>query len=214
MNQESLKLEATKNGMFSFPWTISLPIKSLPKNPVIVVASLSVQQLHLILGLAYSLLRFSSCLPTPLANFVHACRKLVLYPNRNKSKSEEENICPYLAMTDISSLPLGWEVYVVFLLVLLVQNKGKNLIVQGCYFHNLVTSQYCFVKHVHLICYSVLSGPDALGKGRWFNQLKLEWGFGQFIPHKAINNSCNGILVEDTGLEQRPLLIKKEARAN
>lgn len=155
MNQGSLKLEATKNGMFSFPWTISLPIKSLPKNPLIVVASLSVQQLHLILGLAYSLLRFSSCLPTPLANFVHACRKLVLYPNRNKSKSEEENICLYLAMTDISSLPLGCEVYVIFLLVLLVQNKGKNLIVQGCYFHNLVTSQYCFVKHVHLICYSV-----------------------------------------------------------
>ncbi|GAY35567.1 hypothetical protein CUMW_017080 [Citrus unshiu] len=79
--------------------------------------------------------------------------KLVLYPNRNKSKSEEENICLYLAMTDISSLPLGCEVYVIFLLVLLVQNKGKNLIVQGCYFHNLVTSQYCFVKHVHLICY-------------------------------------------------------------
>ncbi|KAJ6689874.1 hypothetical protein OIU85_006195 [Salix viminalis] len=56
---------------------------------------------------------------------------LVLYPGGNKSKNVKEHISLYLAMADTSSLPLGWEVHVIFRLFLLDQNKDSYLVIQG-----------------------------------------------------------------------------------
>ncbi|KAH9766476.1 TRAF-like family protein [Citrus sinensis] len=56
--------------------------------------------------------------------------KLVLYPAGNKSKNVKEHISVYLAMANTSSLQLGWEVYAVFRLFLLDQNKDNFLILQ------------------------------------------------------------------------------------
>ncbi|KAK2650733.1 hypothetical protein Ddye_018222 [Dipteronia dyeriana] len=51
-------------------------------------------------------------------------RKLVLHPNGNKSKNVKDHLSLYLAMSNTSSLRLGWEVYAVFrVFFLLDQNK-------------------------------------------------------------------------------------------
>lgn len=60
-------------------------------------------------------------------------RKLVVYPNVNKSKNVKEHISLYLAMAHTSSLQLGWEVYAVCRLFLLDQNKDNFLILEGYY---------------------------------------------------------------------------------
>ena len=60
-----------------------------------------------------------------------ACRKLVLYPNGNKSKNIKDHVSVYLALADSSSLGPGWEVSAVFRLYLLDQNKDSYLILQG-----------------------------------------------------------------------------------
>ncbi|KAJ6350700.1 hypothetical protein OIU78_006775 [Salix suchowensis] len=56
---------------------------------------------------------------------------LVLYPSGNKSKNVKEHISLYLAMADTSSLPLGWEIHVIFRLFLLDQNKDSYLVIQA-----------------------------------------------------------------------------------
>ncbi|KAG5240226.1 MATH domain and coiled-coil domain-containing protein [Salix suchowensis] len=58
-------------------------------------------------------------------------RNLVLYPSGNKSKNVKEHISLYLAMADTSSLPLGWEIHVIFRLFLLDQNKDSYLVIQA-----------------------------------------------------------------------------------
>jgi len=62
-----------------------------------------------------------------------ACRKLVLYPNGNKSKNTKDHVSVYLSLADSSSLSPGWEVYAVFRLYLLDQNKDNYLILQGIF---------------------------------------------------------------------------------
>ncbi|XP_024462157.2 uncharacterized protein LOC7498226 [Populus trichocarpa] len=57
--------------------------------------------------------------------------KLVLYPSGNKSRNVKDYISLYLAKVDASSLPLGWEVHVIFRLFLLDQNKDSYLVIQG-----------------------------------------------------------------------------------
>ncbi|GAY57503.1 hypothetical protein CUMW_179940 [Citrus unshiu] len=57
-------------------------------------------------------------------------KKLVVYPNGNKKKNVKDHISLYLAMVDTSSLGLGWEVYVIFRLFVLDQNKDEFLILQ------------------------------------------------------------------------------------
>ncbi|KAJ6318094.1 hypothetical protein OIU76_013607 [Salix suchowensis] len=94
---------------------------------------------------------------------------LVLYPSGNKSKNVKEHISLYLAMADTSSLPLGWEIHVIFRLFLLDQNKDSYLVIQ-----------------------------DVAGKERRFHGLKLEWGFDEFIQLSTFNDSRYGFLVEDT----------------
>ncbi|KAJ4721565.1 Ubiquitin carboxyl-terminal hydrolase 12 [Melia azedarach] len=108
--------------------------------------------------------------------------KLVLYPNGNKSKSVEDHISLYLALTaDTSSLPLGWEICVVFRFFLLDQNIGKYLIVE-----------------------------DALEKEKCFHEMKLEWGFDEFIHLKQFNDTCNGYLVDDTCVFGADVFVTKE----
>ncbi|GAY57505.1 hypothetical protein CUMW_179940, partial [Citrus unshiu] len=53
-------------------------------------------------------------------------KKLVVYPNGNKKKNVKDHISLYLAMVDTSSLGLGWEVYVIFRLFVLDQNKDER----------------------------------------------------------------------------------------
>ncbi|GAV71632.1 MATH domain-containing protein [Cephalotus follicularis] len=107
--------------------------------------------------------------------------KLVLYPNGNQNKIATEHISFYLAMADTSSLRSGWEVYAVVRLFLLDQNQDSYLILQ-----------------------------DAMGKERRFHQLKLEWGFDQFIPIKAFNDAGNGYLVNDTCVFGAEVFVSKE----
>ncbi|KAH9687456.1 TRAF-like family protein [Citrus sinensis] len=114
--------------------------------------------------------------------------KLVVYPNGNKKKNVKDHISLYLAMVDTSSLGLGWEVYVIFRLFVLDQNKDEFLILQ-----------------------------DAMGKERRFHVLKLEWGFDQFIPLEEFNDASNGYLVGDTcvfGAEVLCLFLAKLTSAS
>ncbi|KAH9753429.1 TRAF-like family protein [Citrus sinensis] len=106
--------------------------------------------------------------------------KLVVYPNGNKNKNVKDHISLYLAMVDTSSLGLGWEVYVIFRLFVLDQNKDEFLILQ-----------------------------DAMGKERRFHVLKLEWGFDQFIPLEEFNDASNGYLVGDTCVFGAEVLVKE-----
>ncbi|KAK1591499.1 hypothetical protein Q3G72_008683 [Acer saccharum] len=70
--------------------------------------------------------------------YVHAHRKLVLYPNGNKSKNVKDHISLYLTLADTSSLPLGWEVYAVLRLFLLDQRKDiQDDIEKESHFHEL-----------------------------------------------------------------------------
>ncbi|ESR46025.1 hypothetical protein CICLE_v10001923mg [Citrus x clementina] len=46
-------------------------------------------------------------------------------------------------------------------------------------------------------------------KERRFNGLKLEWGFDQFISHKAFNEASNGYLVEDTCVFGAEVFVKE-----
>lgn len=107
--------------------------------------------------------------------------KLVLHPTGNKSKNVKEHISLYLAMANTSSLQLGWEVYAVFRLFLLDQNKDNFSILQ-----------------------------DAMGTDRRFHGLKLEWGFDEFIPIKAFNDASNGYLLEDTCVFGAEVFVTKE----
>ncbi|XP_021889441.1 MATH domain and coiled-coil domain-containing protein At3g58200 isoform X2 [Carica papaya] len=107
--------------------------------------------------------------------------KLVLYPNGNKSKNVREHISAYLAIADTSSLGPVWEVYAIFRLFLLDQNKDNFLIVQ-----------------------------DAAGKERRFHGLKLEWGIDAFIPLRTFNDASNGYLVDDTAVFGAEVFVRKE----
>ncbi|KAK9215032.1 hypothetical protein WN944_007035 [Citrus x changshan-huyou] len=46
-------------------------------------------------------------------------------------------------------------------------------------------------------------------KERRFNGLKLEWGFDQFISHKAFKEASNGYLVEDTCVFGAEVFVKE-----
>ncbi|KAL5849036.1 hypothetical protein ACOSQ4_007049 [Xanthoceras sorbifolium] len=107
--------------------------------------------------------------------------KLALYPNGNKSKNVKDHLSLYLAMSNTSSLRLGWEVYAVFRFFLLDQNKDNYLVVQ-----------------------------DAMLKEKRFHGLKLEWGIDQFLPLKAFNDASNGYLVEDTCVFGAEVFVVKE----
>ncbi|KAH9753455.1 TRAF-like family protein [Citrus sinensis] len=56
--------------------------------------------------------------------------KLVVYPNGNENKNVNDHISLYLEMADTSSLGFGWEVYPIFRLFVLDQNKDEFLILQ------------------------------------------------------------------------------------
>ncbi|KAK2650737.1 hypothetical protein Ddye_018226 [Dipteronia dyeriana] len=107
--------------------------------------------------------------------------KLVLHPNGNKSKNVKDNLSLYLAMSNTSSLGLGWEVYAVFRFFLLDQNKDNYLVVQ-----------------------------DALLKEKRFHGLKLEWGIDQFLPLKTFNDAFYGYLIEDTCVFGAEVFVIKE----
>ncbi|ESR46003.1 hypothetical protein CICLE_v10003602mg [Citrus x clementina] len=106
--------------------------------------------------------------------------KLVVYPNGNENKNVNDHISLYLEMVDTSSLGFGWEVYAIFRLFVLDQNKDEFLILQ-----------------------------DAMGKERRFHGLKLEWGFDQFIPLEEFNDASNGYLVDDTCVFGAEVLVKE-----
>ncbi|KAI9389839.1 hypothetical protein POPTR_008G099600v4 [Populus trichocarpa] len=107
--------------------------------------------------------------------------KLVLYPSGNKSRNVKDYISLYLAKVDASSLPLGWEVHVIFRLFLLDQNKDSYLVIQ-----------------------------DAAGQERRFHGLKLEWGFDQFIQLSTFNDSRYGFLLEDTCVLGAEVFVRRE----
>lgn len=130
-----------------------------------------------------------------------ACRKLVLYPNGNKSKNTKEHVSVYLALADSSSLDPGWEVCAVFRLYLLDQNKDNYLILQG----RLVTS-------FHLFNFSVFSSYAfcLVGKERRFHAVKREWGFDKFIATGTFSDASNGYLMEDTCMFGADVFVSKE----
>lgn len=104
--------------------------------------------------------------------------KLVIFPN---GKNVKEHLSVHLAMTEVSSLRPGWEVYANFRLFLLDQTKDNYLTLE-----------------------------DSAGKERRFHRLKLEWGFEQFIHHKAFNDPSNGYLVDDSCVFGAEVFICKE----
>ncbi|KAJ4708909.1 Ubiquitin carboxyl-terminal hydrolase 12 [Melia azedarach] len=107
--------------------------------------------------------------------------KLIFYPSGNTKKNVVDHISVYIAMSDASSLQLGWEVYGDFRLFLLDQNKDKYFVLQ-----------------------------DATGKEKRFHALKLEWGFDRFIPLKSFNDASNGYLLEDTCVFGAEVFVRKE----
>ncbi|KAF3456463.1 hypothetical protein FNV43_RR01113 [Rhamnella rubrinervis] len=111
--------------------------------------------------------------------------KLVVYPNGNKNKNAKEHISLYLALTKETSVQTGWEVYAVFRLFLLDQNKDNYIVLQ-----------------------------DAVGRERRFHDMKLEWGFDQFIPLKAFNDASNGYLVDETCVFGAEVFVCKERRTS
>lgn len=60
-------------------------------------------------------------------------RKLVLYPNGNKTKSVYDHISLYLRLADTSALRHGWELSAFCRLFLLDQKRIKYLVFQGCF---------------------------------------------------------------------------------
>ncbi|KAG6765688.1 hypothetical protein POTOM_029741 [Populus tomentosa] len=73
--------------------------------------------------------------------------KLVLYPSGNKSRNVKDYISLYLAKVDASSLPLGWEVHVIFRLFLLDQNKDSYLVIQGMFSKSLLRTRSSSYYH-------------------------------------------------------------------
>lgn len=59
------------------------------------------------------------------------CRKLIIHPTGNKSKRIGEYISAYLAMSEVNSLPPGWEVFAIFRIFLLDQHKDNYLKLEG-----------------------------------------------------------------------------------
>lgn len=55
-------------------------------------------------------------------------------------------------------------------------------------------------------------GPyiDAEGKERRFHDMKLEWGFDQFLPLEAFNDASNGYLVDETCVFGAEVFVCKE----
>jgi hypothetical protein len=76
-----------------------------------------------------------------ISSYVCIARKLVLYPSGNKSRNVKDHISLYLAKVDASSLPLGWEVHVIFRLFLLDQNKDSYLVIQGMFSKSLLCTR-------------------------------------------------------------------------
>ncbi|KAM7482406.1 hypothetical protein LguiB_006989 [Lonicera macranthoides] len=94
--------------------------------------------------------------------------KLCLYPNGNKKRNGENHISLYLAISDTTALPQGWEVNAQFKLFVYDRILDKYLTIQ-----------------------------DAGGKIRRFYGMKTEWGFDQLIPLDIFKNESNGYLIED-----------------
>ena len=49
-----------------------------------------------------------------------------------------------------------------------------------------------------------------MGRERRFHEMKLEWGFDQFIPLKAFNDASNGYLVDDTCVVGAEVFVCRE----
>lgn len=58
-------------------------------------------------------------------------RKLVFYPNGNKSKNVKDHISLYLVIAGANTSQIFWGVHAVFRLFLLDQNTGNYLVFQG-----------------------------------------------------------------------------------
>jgi hypothetical protein len=120
-------VETYESGVFEaggYKWYILLPV-------------------NMCLSLSFHL-QPQSCFIT--SSYICIARKLVLYPNGNKSKNVKDYISLYLEMVDASSLPLGLEVNVIFRLFLLDQNKDSYLVIQGMFSKTFLcnrSSSYC-----------------------------------------------------------------------
>ena len=139
-------------------------------------------------------------------------RKLVVYPNGNENKNVNDHISLYLEMVDTSSLGFGWEVYAIFRLFVLDQNKDEFLILQGWLLYSTVFTIILFlIIYLRANCDlgSLHHVVDAMGKERRFHGLKLEWGFDQFIPLEEFNDASNGYLVDDTCVFGAEVLVKE-----
>ena len=85
-------------------------------------------------------------------------RNLIIYLNGNKSRNVKEHLSFYLVMAETNSLTIGWEVYAVFRLFLLDQNKDNYMIVQGnlssnLYFiHRIITMTNVLVFPSEISC--------------------------------------------------------------
>ncbi|KAH9684092.1 TRAF-like family protein [Citrus sinensis] len=187
MNQGSLKLEATKNGVEKYEsgefkaGGYKECLSCLKRLTTLVMESLWKTRLNM--GSNFSASSDTSVEKYESGDFEAGGYKwkLILYPAGNKSKNVKEHISVYLAMENTSSLPHGWEVYAVFRLFLLDQDKDNFLILQ-----------------------------DAMGAERRFHRLKREWGFDEFIPIKAFNDASNGFLLEDTCVFGAEVFVSKE----
>ncbi|KAJ0049011.1 hypothetical protein Pint_16580 [Pistacia integerrima] len=78
--------------------------------------------------------------------------KLSLYPNGDKSRDGEDHISIYLALAEMSSLPSGWEINVVFNFFILNQLQNKYFTVQdwreGRY--HAMKTEWGFTKFIDL----------------------------------------------------------------
>ncbi|XVF13513.1 hypothetical protein REPUB_Repub08aG0214400 [Reevesia pubescens] len=96
--------------------------------------------------------------------------RLCFYPTGRKIiVNKNEYLSLYLEIVETESLPLGWEVNVIFRLFVLDQIRDKYLTLE-----------------------------DANGGIRCLNAMKTELGFAEFLSLDAFNEASNGYLLEDS----------------
>ncbi|XP_019054286.1 PREDICTED: uncharacterized protein LOC104603404, partial [Nelumbo nucifera] len=114
--------------------------------------------------------------------------KLILYPNGKKERNVKDHISLYLAISEPSSLPVGWQANVMFKL-LSVYSSGNS---------------YQASAFILLCCFQVIvkdNVEERKGTKRApsrFHAMMTKRGFTHLISLETFNDPSNGYLVEDT----------------
>lgn len=77
-------------------------------------------------------------------SILYICRRLCLYPNRDKENNGSGYLSLYLIIVDTDAYPLNWEVHVTFKFFLFDKKHDQYLVVQGKYFWIFKLYEYYF----------------------------------------------------------------------